>query len=130
MLWVSLAATAIQAQVRNRSLVAWGDGFLGLNRAPDLPAGVTANDVDSVIAGDLVSGVVLRDGILVAGTNYAGSRLLLRGPALLTGSPDGVVQYGPGSLDHTDRTSWNVALRDASSRLRPTASTSETSSAP
>ena len=118
MLWVFLAATAaVQAQVRNRSLVAWGDGFLGLNRVPDLSAGVTANDVDSVVAGDLVSGVVLRDGILVAGTNYAGSRLLLRGPALLTGGPDGVVQYGPGSLDHTDRTSWNVALRDAAGRL-------------
>jgi len=116
-LWAFLAAAALQGQVRNRSLVAWGDGFLGLNRPPDLPPGVTANDVDSVVAGDLVSGIVLRDAILLGGTNYAGSRLLLRGPALLTGRPDGVVQYGPGSEDHADRTSWNVALRDAAGRM-------------
>lgn len=117
LLWAFAAATALDAQVRNRSLVAWGDGFLGLNRPPDLPPGVTANEVDSVLAGDLVSGVTLRDAIPVGGTNYTGSRLILRGPALLTGGPDGTVQYGSGSQDYADRTSWNVALRDAAGRV-------------
>lgn len=115
--WVISTPVALEAQDRNRSLVAWGEAVLGLNRAPELPPGVTASDVDAVVSGEPVLGVVLRPGILVGGTNYVGSRLVLRGPAMLTGSADGLVTYGTGGLEHTDQTSWNTALQDASGRL-------------
>ena len=107
----------MEAQTRNRSLVAWGENLLGLNRPPELPAGVVANDVEAVTAGELVSGLTLRTGILVGGTNYGGSRLILRGPTLLTGNSNGVIAYGAGTLDYTDQTSWNTALQDASGRI-------------
>ncbi|MCX6871807.1 MAG: hypothetical protein NTY84_14490 [Verrucomicrobia bacterium] len=57
----------IEAQTRNRSLVAWGENLLGLNRPPELPAGIVASDVKAVTAGELVSGLTLRPGILVGG---------------------------------------------------------------
>ena len=108
---------SIEAQTRNRSLVAWGENLLGLNRAPDLPPGVTADDVDAVAAAEWVQAVALRPGILVGGTNYVGTRLVLRGPALLTGGGTGTITYGPGGADHTDQTSWNTALQDAAGRM-------------
>jgi hypothetical protein len=112
-----LGSSVMEAQTRNRSLVAWGENLLGLNRPPELPAGVVANDVEAVTAGELVSGLTLRTGILVGGTNYGGSRLILRGPTLLTGNSNGIIAYGAGTLDHTDQTSWNTALQDASGRI-------------
>ena len=112
-----LGAFAVEAQTRNRSLVAWGENLLGLNRPPELPAGIVASDVEAVTAGELVSGLTLRPGILMDGTNYVGSRLILRGPTLLTGNSNGVISYGTGALDHTDQTSWNTALLDASGRI-------------
>ena len=36
-----LGASVMEAQTRNRSLVAWGETLLGLNRPPELPAGVS-----------------------------------------------------------------------------------------
>ena len=112
-----LGSSVMEAQTRNRSLVAWGENLLGLNRPPELPAGVVANDVEAVTAGELVSGLTLRTGILVGGTNYGGSRLILRGPTLLTGNSNGIIAYGAGTLDYTDQTSWNTALQDASGRI-------------
>jgi hypothetical protein len=112
-----LGASEMEAQTRNRSLVAWGESLLGLNRPPELPAGVVANDVEAVTAGELIGGLTLRSGILVGGTNYVGSRLILRGPTALAGNSAGVINYGTGVLDHTDQTSWNMALQDASGRM-------------
>ena len=116
-LWGALAALPLGAQTRNRSLVAWGESLLGLNRAPELPPGVTPDDVEAVASAELVQAVTLRPGIVVGGTNYLGSRLVLRGPSLLTGANSGVIAYGPGGLEHTDQTSWNVALQDAAARI-------------
>ena len=112
-----LSALPVGAQTRSRSLVAWGESLLSLNRAPELPPGVTPNDVEAVASAELVQAVTLRPGILVGGTNYIGSRLVLRGPALLTGGNSGVIAYGTGGVDHTDQTSWNVALQDAAGRM-------------
>lgn len=112
-----LGASVMEAQTRNRSLVAWGETLLGLNRPPELPAGVVADDVEAVTAGELIGGLTLRSGILVGGTNYVGSRLILRGPTALAGNNAGVITYGTGVLDHTDQTSWNTALQDASGRM-------------
>lgn len=112
-----LPVPTLQAQVRTRSLVAWGESLLGLNRPPELPPGITADDVDAVASAELVQAVALRPGILVGGTNHVGSRLLLRGPTLLTGGGSGIITYGTGGIDHTDRTSWNEALQDASGRI-------------
>ena len=108
-LWF-LSASNMHAQTRNRSLVAWGETLLGLNRAPDLPAGVSASDVEEVTAGEVVTAVTLRSGI----AGYTGSRLILRGPALLTGSADGTISYGSGAVDYTDKTTWNTALQGSS----------------
>lgn len=83
---------------------------MGLNRIPDLPPGISANDVEEVTAGELVSAVTLRSGI----DGYSGSRLIMRGPALLTGSADGTISYGNGVVDYTDKTTWNSALQGAS----------------
>ncbi|MEY3537139.1 MAG: hypothetical protein RLZZ582_2716, partial [Verrucomicrobiota bacterium] len=91
-LWF-LSASSMHAQTRNRSLVAWGETLLGLNRAPELPGGVSASDVEEVSAGEVVTAVTLRSGI----AGYTGSRLILRGPALLTGSSDGTISYGSGT---------------------------------
>lgn len=112
-----LGASVMEAQTRNRSLVAWGETLLGLNRPPELPAGVVADDVEAVMAGELIGGLTLRPGIVVGGTNYVGSRLILRGPTALAGNNAGVITYGPGVIDHTDQTSWNTALQDASGRM-------------
>ena len=112
-----LGASGMEAQTRNRSLVAWGESLLGLNRPPELPAGVVANDVEAVTAGELIGGLTLRPGIVVGGTNYVGSRLILRGPTALAGNNAGVITYGTGVLDYTDQTSWNTALQDASGRM-------------
>ena len=106
-----------EAQIRNRSVVAWGETLLGLNRPPEFPAGTTPSDAESVVAGEFTAGVSLRAGILVGGTNYAGNRLVLRGPALLTGGNEGTVTHGSGTEDYTDRTSWNAALPDAGGRM-------------
>lgn len=108
-LWF-FSAFNMHAQTRNRSLVAWGETLLGLNRAPDLPAGVSASDVEEVSAGEVVTAVTLRSGI----GGYTGSRLILRGPALLTGSADGTISYGSGAVDYTDKTTWNTALQGSS----------------
>ena len=108
-LWF-FSASNMHAQTRNRSLVAWGETLLGLNRSPDLPAGVSASDVEEVSAGEVVTAVTLRSGI----AGYTGSRLILRGPALLTGSSDGTISYGSGTVDYTDKTLWNTALQGSS----------------
>lgn len=108
-----LCASSVAAQSRNRSLVAWGETLIGLNRAPDLPTGVSASDVEEVAAGEVVTAVTLRAGI----AGYTGSRLVLRGPALLTGSADGTVTYGSGGVDYTDKTTWNTALQGASGAM-------------
>lgn len=108
-LWF-LSASNMHAQTRNRSLVAWGETLLGLNRAPELPVGVSASDVEEVSAGEVVTAVTLRSGI----AGYTGSRLILRGPALLTGSSDGTISYGSGTVDYTDKTTWNTALQGSS----------------
>lgn len=83
---------------------------MGMNRVPDLPPGVSVSDVEEVTAGELVSAVTLRSGI----EGYTGSRLILRGPTLLTGTSDGTISYGNGVLDYTDKTTWNTALQGAS----------------
>ncbi len=44
-----LGAFAVEAQTRNRSLVAWGENLLGLNRPPELPAGIVASDVEALV---------------------------------------------------------------------------------
>ncbi len=108
-LWFS-SPSSLLAQTRNRSLVAWGESLMGMNRVPDLPPGVSVSDVEEVTAGELVSAVTLRSGI----EGYTGSRLILRGPTLLTGTSDGTISYGNGVLDYTDKTTWNTALQGAS----------------
>lgn len=54
--------------------------------------------------------MTLRSGI----EGYTGSRLILRGPKLLTGTSDGTISYGNGVLDYMDKTTWNTALQGAS----------------
>lgn len=108
-LWL-LSSSNLLGQTRNRSLVAWGETLMGLNRAPDLPVGVSASDVEEVTAGEVLTAVTLRPGI----AGYSGSRLILRGPALLTGSADGTITYGSGVVDYTDKTTWTTALNGAS----------------
>ncbi|MEY4692284.1 MAG: hypothetical protein RIT19_2609, partial [Verrucomicrobiota bacterium] len=67
-----------QAQTRNRVVVGWGESLLGLNAAPTLPSGVSANDIDVLVSGDLVNAVGLRSGI----AGYTGSRFILSGPGV------------------------------------------------
>ena len=118
-----LSVMTSQAQVvRSRSLVAWGENILGLNKAPSLPAGVKADDVDAVYSAELVNGVLLRTDI----EGYSGPRFIMRGAGGLAGDPSGSVSGNSGPYvnflgggwspnDYYSKyTTWDTSLLDRS----------------